>query len=1783
MSSIDQRIVQMQFQNSQFESGVKTTMSTLDKLKAKLNFKGASKGLDELNTQAKSIDFSSMSGALDTIAGRFSNLGIIGMQVLQNITNAVMNTASTMARELTVQPMIDGFQEYETQLNSVQTILSNTSSKGTTIDQVNKALDELNTYADLTIYNFAEMTRNIGTFTAAGVDLDKSVTSIKGIANLAAASGSSSQQASTAMYQLSQAIAAGKVQLQDWNSVVNAGMGGELFQNALKRTAEHFGTNVDGMIEKYGSFRESLTKGEWLTTDVLTETLKQISGAYTEADLLQQGYSEQQAKDIVQLAKTATDAATKVKTFTQLIDTAKEALGSGWATTWRTVFGDFEEAQDLWTNASNVINDMIGKQADARNALVQGWKDLGGRTQIIEGVSTAFDSLTKILSTVQQAFRDVFPPTTSEQLFNLSKGFNDLMKSLAPSEQTLGKISSVFKGLFSAIDLVKQAVVAVVGPIGEFIGELLGLGGGSLLDIAAGLGDFVTGLDEAAKKGKLFEELGSAIRDTLNRIKDAFSNASGIFDSFGKGFSKAFDVVKDVASKIGEVLSGVIDWIKENFTLGDIFAGLAGGGIVVVAKKISGILDTVKETFEGFFGKGGGDKGGGFLDDVKGKVTDILDGLHDSLSAFTQGIKVASLVGIAGAVALLTSSVKKLSEIDPVKVAGSLVAIRIMIAELNSGFKGLVKTLSKYDSKGVVKAAAGMVAMSIAINLLADAMVKMKDLDAGQIAKGLAAIAVGIGAMAVGIRIIGKSNVSLKTSVAIIAIAEACKILADAVTKFSGLSWDEIGRGLAAMGGALAEIVAALALLDKTGGGLSEGAAIWIVAQALGDIGDALKNVSDMSWDEISRGLVAMGGALAEVAILTGLLGKIAGGKGLVAAVSIVIAVQALKPLADALSEFGNMNWDEIAKGLVGMGGALGEVAIIIGILGNVAGLNGVAGALAVVLTVQALAPLTDAFQRFAGMEWGEIGKGLVGMGSALAVVAGISGVLGTVAGLGAILGAGAIFLTVQSLADLVDPFQRFAGMEWGEIGKGLAGMAGALGVVAGISGVLGNVAGVGALLGAGAILLAVQSLNDLIDPFQKFAGMDWGEILKGCVGMAGALAVVGGMSTAIGTLGGLASLMGAGTISIVVQGLGELADVFQKFGSMDWGSILKGIAGMAGAMGAAGLGALLNTFSGIGADVIGNMAPGLSALADAVQKWSGVSVPLDLGLSLQTLAAGVNAFTMGGWGADAMATAAPALGQFADSVQKWAGVTVPPDLGTSLQSLASGVQAFSFAFLGGFSISVITGPLGELADSVQKWSGISIPTDVGTSLKSLADGIGAFTFAFVGGWSLGAITGPLGDLGNALRSWNGITIPTDIGTTLKTVADAANSFTGVDSGAISSAASGLSAMAGPLQSLSGIDVSNFSLQIGTLGTSLSDAAVGISGAAPAFAAAMTTIVSTITSQGPLIGASFTGIMTGAAAAISGSAGMFTSAAMSVTAGFGSSLSSGIQAGTSMAVAVMTSGMATLINAGTNALNAGRSRFQQLGLQMMQALANGIRAGQGAAVAAARTAITTVNSSVTVNTSNWYMAGYNMTQGLANGIRAGQSSAISAAASVASAALRSAKNALGEKSPSKITHQYGVFFDQGLINGINELKRDVEKTAGGIGTGAVTSLKASMAALQNGTLQSKAAITPVFSPGALTSLSSGASLKLNANLATASVTSPFNTLRQGMMSDNERLIMSNKDVVDSIKTLREEMGTYAQAIQDSETAMYVDGKKLASSIARPMNTALGIASRRQKL
>ena len=458
---VDQRVVKMQFDNREFEKNVSTTMSSLDKLKEKLRFKGATKGFEDIDSAAKNVKMSPLENSVEAVRVKFSALQILGVTALQDLANTAVQTGKRIASALTIDPVRTGFSEYETQIGAIQTILANTQSKGTTLDDVNKALDTLNTYADKTIYNFTEMTRNIGTFTAAGIDLQTSVDAIQGIANLAAVSGSTSQQASTAMYQLSQALSTGTVRLMDWNSVVNAGMGGQVFQDALKETARVHGVAIDEIIEKNGSFRDSL-QDEWLTADILTETLQKFTMATegaTEAEieanrakLKSIGYTDEQIKGIFELADTASGAATKVKTFTQLWDTLKESAQSGWTQTWELIVGDFDEAKELLTGISDVIGGFINKTSEWRNNLLGG--ALSPYAKLVEKINEAGVSTGK--------FEEKFAEVAKSQgiaVDDLIKKHGSLKKAIMAGEfssgtflETIKKFTGSSKGLSEATE-----------------------------------------------------------------------------------------------------------------------------------------------------------------------------------------------------------------------------------------------------------------------------------------------------------------------------------------------------------------------------------------------------------------------------------------------------------------------------------------------------------------------------------------------------------------------------------------------------------------------------------------------------------------------------------------------------------------------------------------------------------------------------------------------------------------------------------------------------------------------------------------------------------------------------------------------------------------------------------------------------------------------------------------------------------------------------------------------------------------------------------------------------------------------------------------------------------------------------------------------------------------------------------------------------------------------------------------------------------------------------------
>lgn len=592
--TIDKRLVEMYFDNSQFEKGANQSIKTLQNLRKELDFSSSSSILGSLEKSGALSITDKLGSALTVLEKRFSTLGIAGSAAIQHFVNSGIQSLKQFGKKvksLLTDPIRDGFQEYELKMNSIQTMLSNTQSKGTTLDQITEALDELNVYADKTIYNFADMTQNIGRFTAAGVDLEDSITSIKGLLNLAAQSGSLPYQASSAMYQLSQALAAGTVRLMDWNSVVNAGMGGELFQNAIMDTARVMGINIDKLIDKYGSFRETLQTG-WLTTEVMVNTLKKFTGDLTRDEILALGYSEDQVDKILELGETATDAATKIKTFTQLVSTLKESLGSGWAQSWEVIIGNFEEAQTLWSKVGDALTEIISQRSDARNDLLEAWKDLGGREALIEGVTSAFQGLYSVLVAVGNAVQSVFPPITAEKLNALSNRIKEIGNGIKQAFNFYEYVSG-YKSIKTVvtIDNAETLVEAIErGMSGDDVKKLQDRLTQLGYDIGSAGADGIFGKNTQAALKKFQKDVGLTIDGIYGK-----ATHNSLIQALGLG-SKEVDTIRyaeettlhfsDALSKLQDIIAGVSGAIRIAINL----FTFVGERILDVAKLFTPIL-----------------------------------------------------------------------------------------------------------------------------------------------------------------------------------------------------------------------------------------------------------------------------------------------------------------------------------------------------------------------------------------------------------------------------------------------------------------------------------------------------------------------------------------------------------------------------------------------------------------------------------------------------------------------------------------------------------------------------------------------------------------------------------------------------------------------------------------------------------------------------------------------------------------------------------------------------------------------------------------------------------------------------------------------------------------------------------------------------------------------------------------------------------------------------------------------------------------------------------------
>ena len=638
---IDERVVEMRFDNAQFEKNVSTTMSTLDQFKQKLNFRGAGKGLEEIGAAAQKVDMRGLGNGIEEVRMKFSALQVMGVTALANITNSALNAGKRITSALTIDPVKTGFQEYETKMNAIQVIKANTRGKNT-MDEIVAALDDLNTYADKTIYNFAQMTSNIGKFTAQGLDVKKATEAVKGMANLAAASGASAEDMARATYQMSQSLS-GTIKMIDWNSLRNSNMATTELKNTLIDLAKVHGIAIDDMIAKEGTFEQTLSKG-WLTGEMFTEAMNIYSGVYSEAELKAKGFTDSQVKNFQELAAMAESAATEVKTFSQLWDVLKETAQSGWTQTWELIIGDFDTAKNMLTSLQVFFSGIIDNWSNARNSLLEsalgkGFSDLSKKIDgMLSPAKKAADTVTKVKDSLEDLGdivdkvinggfgngKERFDKLTAagENYYRVQNKVNEKLgnsfryteEQIAAQDKLLGIQEKVVEGS----EKEASAASSLTKAQKNTLRMILGMNAAEMKSAGFTWEQIAAFLELQSTAERLGIPLGEFI-DNLDQINgrwlfiNSFKNVGlgliSTFNAIGKAWKEVFPISEEekanrlfnVFATFHKVTRGFRDYLEENadeitrtfkglFAAFDIIATIAGGPIKIAFKILVQLL-----------------------------------------------------------------------------------------------------------------------------------------------------------------------------------------------------------------------------------------------------------------------------------------------------------------------------------------------------------------------------------------------------------------------------------------------------------------------------------------------------------------------------------------------------------------------------------------------------------------------------------------------------------------------------------------------------------------------------------------------------------------------------------------------------------------------------------------------------------------------------------------------------------------------------------------------------------------------------------------------------------------------------------------------------------------------------------------------------------------------------------------------------------------------------------------------------------------------------------------
>ena len=1344
MPSVDQRIVQASFENDKFEQGIKQSRESLKALQKDMALKDSTTGM------------SALTKAAEAVSHRFSTMGIIGDQVLRNITNSAMRAGSQLTRALTITPLKMGFNEYELKMTAVQTLIAGT---GEPLDRVNKKLNELNAYSDRTIYSFSDMTSNIGKFTNAGVSLDDSVDAMKGIANWAALSGASASDASRAMYNLGQALGTGKVTVRDWMSIENANMATMEFKETVIGLAKEMGTIEAGTEVTGENFRAMLEKG-FFTNDVLMRALN-MYGDDTNA-----------------LGKKASAAATEVKTFSMLIDTLKEGLQSGWAQTWEIIVGDFEEAKALFTGISNAVGKLLGDSSDARNKLLADWKMLGGREAIIKAFVNIYNILGRIGTEISNAWGQIFAPIDASILVKASQAFvvatTKILRWLTQfnGESTrLQQIGKIFQGFFAVLSMGKEIVSQAWKSFKEFLSGLgFGAGVDKSLQFLADLGDKLTALNTSLKEyfagGPIDAKgFGEKIRSILFPIKEVADSGGTVDDA-----SKTAEGAGDFLTNFGAKVKGFVEKVG-GLNLGTLIIGFLGiASMFKVYRAVTSIGKIGKTLNKG-------------IGSIISSITDVIGSKSQVGPGVTEGIK-----NIAISLAALAAALQMISGIETGKLLLSVIVLGGIIAWMVV----LTKAISKMrlrDGAKLLAIAPALIALGVAVNLFAASLLIIASLSVGGLIKGIIGLGAVLGAL-IGFMALMKRldlKMGMLNAISLVILGVALNTFAMSIKQLGELSTESLIKGVVGLGLVLLEIVGFMHLVGKAKIGIRQSIALVIIANAMNSFAAALSSIGQLSVESIIKGLVGMGGIMIELTLFLKATQALRPNWETIANISIV--AESMRRMAEVLAFLGALDLPTMARGLLGLGALMGGVVVFLHLIKSVPRI-GIGDGVGLVLLAASISILASTLKSLAELEIGSMLKGIFGLSAVMLALALFMRAtkaikFGPGTGFALILLGTSLLLFTQSLKTIGD-------MTFGGIVKGLFGLAAVL-VILGVF--LKSLQKIKVGLGGIGVIIALIPLGIAINLFaialQQISMLSTGGIIKGLIGMGAIMLELAGfliLTKAIPVTSVMKALVLVGAMALAMI---AFAATIKLLEGVDAGSAVGFYGSLAAFLlgGTAGL-LIINTIPfgpiliGIGklmlvfTAITAAMAL-VGVLSDALNLKSGIDsfgkLMFSIGEALGSIVGGLMA---------GMAKGLPKVGEaltgFMDGADGFfkgiknlnpsslEGVSTLVNLITSIGK-ANVMNAISNFITGGNAMDKFSEDIDSLGagvaayakhvsgfDSVSK-TDVKSATEAAQGISNLANTLprsGGWVQSIIGARDLGKFAGDIPDLGDALKNY---------------------------------------------------------------------------------------------------------------------------------------------------------------------------------------------------------------------------------------------------------------------------------------------------------------------------------------------------------------------------------------------------------------------------------------------